>query len=194
MVYSVCVFTHVWFASTDYYKEVILHIGLHNANQMLFFNNATRSEAWAHDDILLSNLLKELTEVAGFSNRKCISLDKVDINKRYLLSGMYVNGKNVWRITPDVNTPEGSGHVTKESFLVDESNLIFRIGNQIIDFPEGSYIYNATDEQSQIGYWIYSPAGTYPEEYIDSNYTAPAESDYEFVADAELERLKLELN
>lgn len=185
---------NVWFASTEYYKELILHIGLHNAEQMLAFNNAAHSEAWAHDDILLSELLKELTEVAGYSNRKCISSTAVDINKRYLLTGMYVNGKNVWRITPDIYTPdENGGHVTKNSFLADSEQLTFRIGNQIVQFPEGSYLYEAENEQSSIGYWVVSPAGTSPEEFISSAYDAPPESDYVFIADAEYNRLKEEL-
>lgn len=53
-----------------------------------------------------------------------------------------------------------------DNFLVDKDELIFQIGNEIIDFPAGSYIYEPAEKLSDYGYWIISPEGTYPEEFI----------------------------
>ena len=148
------------FYSTDYYQEFLFHTGLLNPDPFLIYNAGSTQEG---DDLkLIQNILYQLDELCGFEDRKPLVTKAVDWNRRYVLSGMYAGGKNVWRITPDLYTPG----VSVENFLIDKENLIFQIGNEIIDFPNGSYIYEAENKLSEYGYWIISPEGTYPEEFF----------------------------
>lgn len=184
------------FSSTEYYKELMLQLGLCNARSFLFFNNSVRTPELdvMGENQLMSDLMDELNFFVGYSGKKSLVETPLSGNARYMLSGMSANGQNVWRIAPDIYTPDGNGgHVSKESFLADSENLIFRIGNQCIDFPEGSYITEYEDELSSVGYWVITPVGTRPIEYIDSNYAAPLPTDYEYVYGAELENLKKEM-
>lgn len=184
------------YSSTEYYKELMLQLGLCNARAFLFFNNAVRTPELdvMGENALMSDLMDELNYFIGYSGKKSLVETPVSGNTRYMLSGMKANGQNVWRIAPDIYTPDGNGgHVTKESFLVDAENLVFRIGNQCIDFPEGSRIVEYENELSSVGYWVISPLGTRPTEYIEANYDAPLATDYEYVYGAELEKLKEEM-
>ncbi len=190
--------------ATDYYKEFILHLGLLDVGPMLYFNADRANVGWAHDDLLFSRLLHELDEVAGFKDRKSLCADYHDCRHRYILSGMSAGGKNVWRITPDIYTPDASlpgGYVTADSFyegrksannsaVMEDSRPKFRIGNQVVRFPEGSFIYRPENMSSAYGYWVISPEGTKPEEFIDSRYDPPAETDYKYVDGENIEKLK----
>ena len=69
----------------------------------------------------------------------------------------------------------------------------FQIGNQFIKFPEGSVLYEAESEQSGFGYWVISPEGTFPSEYRDENTAPPAETDYVYVNNANITKLKTKL-
>lgn len=183
------------YSATEYYKELVLHLGLCNARAFLFFNAgiADLSQDWASSNALMSKLCDELNALVGYSGRTSLVTEPISGNKRYLLTGMKANGRNVWRITPDIYTPDGEGHITKESFLKDADNLIFRIGNQVIDFPQDSYIYEYEKENSSLGYWVISPAETVPEEYTDVSFEAPAYTDYVYKYGAEQSKLKKEL-
>ena len=148
------------FFSTDYYQEFLFHTGLLNPDPFLIYNAGSSQEG---DDLkLIQNIMYQLDELCGFEDRKPLVTEAVDWNQRYVLSGMYSGGKNVWRITPDLYAPG----VTLENFLVDKENMIFQIGNEIIDFPDGSYIYEPQTKLSEYGYWVISPKGTKPEEFI----------------------------
>jgi len=148
------------FYSTDYYQEFLFHIGMLNPDPFLVYN-AGSSQA-GDDLVLIRNIMYQLDELCGFDDRKPLVKKAVDWNQRYVLSGMYAGGKNVWRITPDLYAPG----VTLENFLVDKENLVFQIGNEIVDFPKGSYIYTPEKSLSEYGYWVISPKGTYPEEFV----------------------------
>lgn len=179
------------YASTEYYSELILHLGLTGARGFLYFNNASASADWAKDDVLFSELMEELNSLIGVSGRKCLTAVPVSSNVRYMLSGMDVGNRNIWRITPDIYTPDGNGgYVTKESFLIDSVRPTFRIGNQVVKFPEGSKILNVANEKAGVGYWVETPEDTVVEEYIDESFSAPLPTDYVFAADFEYEKLK----
>ncbi len=155
------------FFSTDYYQEFLFHAGLLNPDPFLIYNAGSSQEG---DDLkLIQNIMYQLDELCGFEDRKPLVTEAVDWNRRYVLSGMYAGGKNVWRITPDLYAPG----VSLENFLVDKENMIFQIGNEIVDFPDGSYIYTPKQNLSAYGYWVISPKGTYPEEFI-ADGIAPA--------------------
>lgn len=148
------------FFGTDYYQEFLLHTGLLNPDPFLIYNEG--SDKSGDDLLLIQNILYQLDELCGFEDRKSLITKAVSWNQRYVLSGMYAGGKNVWRITPDLYAPG----VTLDNFLIDKDELIFQIGNEIVDFPEGSYIYEPAEKLSDYGYWVVSPSGTYPEEFV----------------------------
>ncbi len=148
------------FFGTDYYQEFLFHAGLLNPDPFLIYNSGSSQEG---DDLkLIQNIMYQLDELCGFDDRKPLVTKAVDWNQRYVLSGMYAGGKNVWRITPDLYAPG----VSMENFFVDKENMIFQIGNEIIDFPNGSYIYEPETKLSEYGYWVISPKGTSPEQFF----------------------------
>lgn len=159
--------------NTDYYNEMLLHFGMFNPDPFLIYN--FDSTSYGDDLQLLRDAFKELGELVGFDDRKTIipSLNAVPSwDQRYFLSGMEANGKGVWRITPDLFTPG----VSIENFLVNTINGVnFRIGNQCIEFPEGSFIYEPEDKVSQYGYWVVTPDATWPNEYRSLDYPLPDE-------------------
>jgi hypothetical protein len=154
----------VAYGDTDYYNENILHIGLGNPDPFLFFNNSLSSTYSEEDDTIFSNLMFELDELVGFEDRRSLIDSTMDWGAKYILTGMEAGGRNVWRITPDLSVPG----VTLENFLHSDKNkyIKFKIGDQIIKFPEGSYIYKPEKENSSFGYWVISPINTRPKENI----------------------------
>ena len=144
------------------------------------FWNPHQLNAPDEDDILLSNLLHELDELVGYKDRKPIENVDVPWSRRYVLNGMTANKRTVWRLSPDISVPG----LTIENFLVSEKPLKFQIANEVIQFPEGSYIYKPSKEYSAYGYWVISPLDTRPEEYYDDT-VEPAPEPYEPASDAE---------
>ena len=184
------------YASTDYWTELVFHLGLHGVDRFQPFNanNRAQIESWSHCDQKFSRVLYELDEVAGFEGKRTMWEKIMPCDQRYLLSGMTAGGKTVWRITPDLYTPDGKGgHVTMESFLINEAQPTFQIGNQFVKFPEGSFIYESEINESEFGYWVISPEGARPEEYRDESLPAPLESDYVHVDGANLEAYKAKM-
>lgn len=159
---------------TDYHYEMIFHVALGNPDPFLIFNNGSTANTVEEDTKQLEETFYYLDSILGYDDREPIvpSVDNaIAYDQRYLLSGMYAGGKNVWRITPDLFTPG----MSLEKFLYDAQQMIFKIGNQVIDFPEGSYIDRTSGDPSEYGYWVISPAGTFPKEYRIDDETPPAE-------------------
>ncbi len=168
--------TYANFFGTDYYNEFVLHLGLLNPDPFLVYN--ADGTSYGDDELLIKKLFYQLDELCGFDDRKPLVTKAVSWNQRYVLSGMYAGGKNVWRITPDLYAPG----VTKDNFLIDKDTLTFQIGNEIIEFPNGSYIYTPSESIADYGYWVISPKGTYPKEFtvdgIEPAMQAVASEDY----------------
>jgi len=155
--------------ATDYYKEFIYHLGLMKPDPFLFYNYESGQQGIV-DNLVFSELLEDLDEVVGFADREYIIDEVPDWNDRYILTGMKAGGRNVWRLTPDLTTDD----ITIESFKVKDSPLTFKVGQQVIEFPEGSFIYEPSRDReygwySEAGYWIITPDGTEPKEYTDSS-------------------------
>lgn len=146
------------FWSTYYYDEFVLHTGLMNPDPFLIYNIGAKDQGT--DEKLLTRLFNQLDELVGFDDRKPLITKAFSWDQRYLLTGMYAGGKNVWRITPDLYTPG----ISMENFLINKDKPTFQIGNQVVVFPEGSYIYQPAETISDYGYWVVSPENTYPEE------------------------------
>lgn len=87
--------------------------------------------------------------------------------------------RHMWRFTPDTYL----GGVTIENVKVNDVPLTFQIGKQVVEFPEGSFIYEPTRERkyanySKAGYWIISPEGTEPKKYLDEGAQEPPAPTY----------------
>ena len=157
-----------------YYDETMFHLAMMNADPFLLYNVGGNFEA--DDEQYLSDLLNEINTVVGTGKRKTLVNDAIKWDQRYVLTGLELEDKNIWRITPDLYTPG----ITMENFLSDSKNMIFQIGNQVVDFPEGTEILDY-DSMSDYGYWITTPKGTRPEEIRAEGIEIPAEQ----VEDAE---------
>ena len=106
--------------NSPYYTEVIYHIGLLNplpfkiymytggeSTNKFYGGNATYYACMN----VISQILNELSRVAGYSDRKPIVTPQ-SWNDGFVLSGMYANGRNIWRLSPD--TTDG---MTLEAFF-----------------------------------------------------------------------------
>ena len=165
---------------TPYYREMLYHVALEGADNFTFFNicppygntvpfNQLTSQA---DVDLLSNIFKELDEIVGYPVRTPLQnlvisqglfpdysdLDPNPVYNRqkYVLSGMNAGGRNVWRISCDLDT------VSEAAFKISNSPLTFAAAGDTIVFPEGSVIYTPVHNNGQAGYWVTSATGTVP--------------------------------
>lgn len=174
---------------TPYYSEVIFHLGLLNISTFNGYIVGPRDtdipgEPYNYDDNIkvFSELLTELTRVAGAADRKAISVP-TEWNSAFVLSGMYAGGRNVWRLTP--NTYAG---ISLEAFKVKDDEPTFKINGQTVVFPKGKII--ADGKVSYIGtcgYWIETPADVIPVIINDVNryeiYPAYEENFESYAAD-----------
>lgn len=175
-------------AKTPYYTEAMLHMGMLNPQYFLGFileNDAGGEEEFELSLQILDQILGELTRVVGGADRKPIGVN-VTWNDYYVVSGMQVGGKNIWRLTPDTSM------VSLEDFKVESNDPTFSVAGQTITFPQGKIIETGTIygwdkeenliENNHCGYWIETPIDVMPVtsrvESYHSTYPAYAE-DYE---------------
>lgn len=159
--------------NNNYYEESLLHDALYDPDPFLFWTGV-------YDDLdtdmqTLGRVLAHIDEMIGFDDRETL-MNSVDMaptmHQRYVLTGMKVNGYHLWRITPDLYCPG----VTVENFCIDKDKPTFQIGNQFVEFPEGSFIYEPENPVSSYGYWVVSPLGTKPKEWRDASIPMPGPS------------------
>jgi len=152
-------------AYTPYYTELLYHLGMFDPEPFLSytyvgdscFSDGGKDSAFYHTVQKVHNeIMAELTRVAGFSDRKPIEMPQY-WNAEYVVSGMYANGRNIWRITP--NTDE----ISLADFKVAGSDPTFSVKGQTITFPGGKIIESATiSEVGSCGYWVETAAGVTP--------------------------------
>ncbi len=156
-------------SNTPYYSETIFHIGLLDPQPFYGYIMKSEVESYGSDNPdpnvsdydyaleIVRELMAELTRVAGYSDRKPIYIP-ANWNSNFMLSGMYANGRNIWRITPDIYTG-----TSVEAFKVKDNDPTFQIAGQTITFPQGKII--ADSKISQVGtcgYWVETPANVTP--------------------------------
>ncbi len=159
------------FNHTDYYQEAMFHFGLCNPDPWLIYNQDSSSTG---DDLnLLKRIFAQLGELVGFEDRKVIipTLNQVvTYDQRYVVSGMSANGKGIFRVTPDLYCPG----VSMDNFLVSTMDgITFKIGNQYVKFPEGSYIYQPEDKVSEYGFWVITEEPVWPQEWRTADDPLP---------------------
>ena len=165
------------YCRTPYYSEMFYHIGMINPTPFLGYivKSEVESRGQDYDEALkvTDELLAELTRVAGAKNRKALTIPS-NWNNNFIISGMNLGSKNIFRITPDVY---GTG-TTLESFKVaGAKDLTFAVNGQTITFPGGKIIEDSPiSKVGTCGYWVETaadvmPVVTYP---TDRYYQDPA--------------------
>ena len=148
-----------------YTTEVIYHLGMLNPQPFLGYVVASEVpdvEYYTRLDVI-SQQLAELTRVAGYSDRQVIEVP-ANWNDSYLLSGMYANGRNIWRITPDTT------QVTLQDFKVEGTDPTFRVNGKTITFPGGKIIEDTKiDAVGSCGYWVETAKDVTPIVTTDAN-------------------------
>ena len=150
------------YCNSPYYAEHVYHMGLLDPEPFQSYCIGSEIESRGSDiDYsirIISELLDELTRVAGAADRKPI-LVPYGWNDEYILSGIYAGGKNIWRITPDL-----TDGMTKEQFKVaDAKDPTFTADGQTVTFPGGKIIEDTEiTEVGTCGYWIETDADVMP--------------------------------
>jgi len=155
--------------NTPYYAENIIHQGMQDPK--IFLGYVLKQDApsddydhWVLSLHIIDDVLKELTRVVGGADRERIDVPPT-WNEHYVLSGMHVGGKNIWRLTPDTTK------VSLEGFKVEGTDPTFSVNGQTITFPGGKIIETGSvREVGTCGYWIETAEDVYPIATKSANY------------------------
>ncbi len=155
-------------SGTPYHVEGYFHVGLANAELAGYIiqHESPNTAEYKFRLEVVSAILAELTRVAGYADRKPIEAPS-NWNDSFILSGMYANGRNIWRITPDTITG-----VSKKNFLVSnkDGQIVFKNKGQTITFPQGTIIEDSfIPAVGTCGYWVETPADVMPVVTTDAN-------------------------
>ena len=142
------------YCNSPYFTEMTYHMGMMDPDPFQCY--CMESEILSRDSDpelvvqILSEQIDELNRVAGYADRKHISVPYT-WNDKYILTGMYAGGRNIWRITPDTSTG-----ITLEQFKVaGTTDPTFSIGGKTVTFPGGKIIEDAKiTEVGSCGYWV----------------------------------------
>jgi hypothetical protein len=150
---------------SDLYQEIILHAGLCGADAFLLWN----PDAWKKDqkpedynspeqNELVSRCLLELDSLVGARSngdktRQTLVKQLAEWYGDYVLTGMQIGDKNVWRLTPRIKL-----EAPVKSVIVESNPPRFRIGTSEIAFPSGT-IHASAEPVSDRGIWIVTAAG-----------------------------------
>ena len=154
-------------SNTPYYAEQLYHLGMLDPQPFLSYTYVGdsifkdgREDSTHYKEIqqVQNEIMAELTRVAGYSDRKPIELP-MDWNSEYILSGMYANGRNIWRITPNTDK------VTLGAFKTSGENEdpTFSVAGKTVTFPGGKIIADSTISiVGSSGYWVETAADVMP--------------------------------
>lgn len=143
-------------AMTPYYADLIYHLGMFNPQPFLHYNTKNETggeEGWEMISYILNSILAELNALAGYADRKPIEMP-MNWNSKFVLTGMYAGGRNLWRITPNDNV------ISRDGFLIDEEEPTFYVNGETVTFPGGKILPeaaikdNAGNEVGSVGYWV----------------------------------------
>ncbi len=147
-------------SNNAYYTEIYYHVGLLDPHPFYGYyisSEVVREDGDPYDAVKVANdIMTELTNLGGYTDREPIRT-AVDWNSDYILSGMYANGRNLWRITPNTDV------VSVEDFKVEGTDPTFSVSGKTVTFPGGKII--ADSEVSFVGscgYWVETPKDVTP--------------------------------
>ena len=154
-------------AYTPYYTELLYHLGMFDPEPFLSYTYVNEyaeegqdpsytSPKYLKTQKVMNEIMAALTEVAGYADRKPIEMPQY-WNAEFVVSGMYANGRNIWRITPNTDV------ISPESFLHKSSDPTFSVKGQTITFPGGKILKDtAISEVGSCGYWVETPKDVMP--------------------------------
>ena len=159
-------------SNSPFYAETVFHTAMLDPQIFLGYilpqdcKSGGQQDPEVYDDNLrvMDESLREVSRLCGYADRKPLNVAP-NWNYNFALSGMYANGRNVWRLTPDTNM------VSVEDFKVEGTDPTFKAGGQTITFPGGKIVEtNDVYKIGTCGYWIETPADVYPVITREDNY------------------------
>ena len=136
---------------TPYYAEQAYHLCMYDPKPFVVFLAREQFPSDEAFDLCVSvanELMTEVNRVAGYADRKPIAMPQ-DWNSEFVISGMYANGRNIWRITPNRDM------VSKADFLAEGADPTFCAGGQTVTFPGGKIIEDTPISHiGTLGYWV----------------------------------------
>ena len=159
------------YVHTPYYSELVFHTSLLDPAAIYGYILDTDCKSKDPDDgkwyqdgdkyeaalKIADDCLRQVSDIVGYADRKPIAVD-ANWNHSFVLSGMYANGKNYWRITPDDN------EIKLEDFKVkDATDPTFAVNGETVTFPGGKIIEDAkVHDVGTYGYWVETAADVMP--------------------------------
>ncbi len=146
-------------STTPYYTETVLHMAMLDPLFLGYttpaqFNNDMDAYTYALE--VIEDIMVELSRVAGYEDREPIHIPAA-WNSSFVLSGIYANGRNLFRITPDTT------QVSLENFKIDGTDPTFYVNGQTVTFPGGKIIADGNvREVGTCGYWVETPKDVMP--------------------------------
>jgi hypothetical protein len=135
-------------SDSDLYQELIFHIALSGVEEFLYWNpRSVVPPASKGSDRLVSDTLREFDEVIGHGNRRSLVTELAGWSDEYLLTGMRVNDRTVWRLPP-----RREGAASLDTMLVNTDPAAFRIGRQLITMPKAKVVRRKS--VSGHGFWL----------------------------------------
>ena len=138
-------------AYTPYYSDLLYHLGMFDPEPFLSYTytgDLNRPGEWELTSQIMNDVMKALSDVAGYADRKPIAMPQ-NWNSKFVLSGMYTGGRNLWRITPNTSI------LSRSEFLISESDPTFFINGETVTFPGGKILDEAEIPNcGSVGYWV----------------------------------------
>lgn len=140
-----------------YFYEYLFHVTMCNPDALLFYGPRYYSTDPAERVQLnitgMAEAMEEFNTYAIKTDAETLVENKVYTDD-FMISGMYTDGRNLWRITPD-NTVVSVADFLKS----DNGNPTFYVSGQTVTFPGGTILDNM---YSEYGYWVETASGVEP--------------------------------
>jgi len=161
------------YVHSPYYAELLYHLSLLDPERFLGYilpqdcktDGGQDAEKYGHALQIVDESLRKVSDLAGYKDRQRLPVSKA-WNDHYVVTGMYANGRNIWRITPD-NTI-----MARDDFQVKgTTDPTFKIQGTTVTFPGGKIVEeSAVYEIGTCGYWVETPKDVYPVVTKEADY------------------------
>ena len=147
--------------NTPFHTETYLHAAMLDPEfgGYVIENEVGSTSEYEYRLQVIQETMDEINRVLGYADRKPIETP-ANWNDAFILSGMYVNGRNVWRVTPDTVTGASRKNVVTRTA---DGALVFKNKGQTITFPQGTIIEDGfISGAGSCGFWVETPADVMP--------------------------------
>lgn len=127
--------------SYDHWTEGVFHAALAGATQFAFWNSKGMDAA-LEGNVQMDRAIAELEPLVGYAARVPLTRSNVDWSDDFLLSGMDVGGRRIYRLTPNPEVPFR---------VVDAARGVLEINGQRWSLPNSSI---QSGGASTYGVWI----------------------------------------